>query len=60
VVFLRGQFWDFNIFINYTDSRMKCTISKAADDNKLWGVVDPPEGQNDIQRDIDRLCIEHR
>ena len=45
----------FNILISDIKSRLENTVSKFADDIKLWGTVEIAEGWNAIQRVLVKL-----
>ena len=45
----------FSVFISDIDSRVKCTLSKFADDSKLSGAVDTLKERDAIRKDLETL-----
>lgn len=45
----------FNIFVSDVDDGVECTFNQVAEDGKLEGAADTPEGHAATQKDFSRL-----
>ena len=45
----------FGIFLNGIENEIECTLSKFSDNTKLSGAVDPREGMEALQKELDEL-----
>lgn len=45
----------FNVFINDLDVGLQGVLSKFADNTKVGGAVDAVKGEEDFQKDLDKL-----
>ena len=56
MVSLRGRYWNwYYLTSSLINSGIECTLSKFADDAKLYGAVDTPGEQDANERDLDWL-----